>query len=80
MTNQPLSHAAQAVMDATGSNWPYISDGIVIATALRAVADQVVPEECLARLPNDSEWQDGFTDANSRIRSEILAIAAELDL
>ena len=78
MTNQPLSHAAQAVLDATGS--PYISDGIVIATALRAVADQVVPEECLARLPNDSEWQDGFTDANSRIRSEILAIAAELDL
>jgi hypothetical protein len=77
---EPLSSAAQAVMDATGSSWPRISGGIVIAAALRAAADQVVPEECLARFPNDSEWQDGFTDANSRIRSEILAIAAELDL
>ena len=81
MTDQPLSHAAQAVLDAAlfevnaECYAPWIA-----AAALRAVADQVVPEECLARLPNDSEWQDGFTDANSRIRSEILAIAAELDL
>ena len=50
-----------------------------VAAALRAAADQVVPEECLARFPNDSAWQDGFTDANERIRAELLAIAAELD-
>lgn len=68
MTN--LSPAAAAVLDA------YDIDSMV--AALVAVADQVVPEECLARFPNDSAWQDGFTDANARIRAELLAIAAEL--
>ena len=77
---EPLSPAAQAVMDDCGSSWPKICGRLVIAAALRAAADQVVPEECLTRFPNDSEWQDGFTDANARVRSEILAIAAELDL
>ena len=76
----PLSPAAQAqkVLDAVRKICPAPADEIA-AAALRAAADQVVPEECSARFPNDSAWQDGFTDANERIRAEFLAIAAELD-
>ena len=77
---KPLSPAAQAVLDATGTSSLKWCVRPIAAAALRAAADQVVPEECLARFPNDSEWQDGFIDANARVRSEILAIAAELDL
>ena len=78
-----LSPAAQAVLDAcldeTCGDELMPSELRVIATALRAAADQVVPEECLDHFPNDSEWQDGFTDANERIRAALLAIAAELE-
>ena len=78
-----LSPAAQAVLDAYWkSPWdPSLQheDRYAIAAALRAAADQVVPERCLARFPSDSEWQDGFTDANERIRAELLSIAAELE-
>ena len=77
---EPLSPAAQAVLDAALQVSNLSPTVPVVAAALEAAADQVVPEECLARFPNDSEWQDGFTDANARVRSEILAIAAELDL
>jgi len=73
-----LSPAAQAVLDGFRAV-PNLMDGPSIAGALRAAADQVVPEECLARFPNNSEWQDGFTAANERIRTELLAIAAELE-
>ena len=77
-----LSPAAQAVYDGfwRGKGY-YEADEFeaCLAAALRAVADQVVPEECLARFPNDSAWQDGFTDANERIRAELLAIATELE-
>ncbi len=81
-----LSPAAQAVLDAAISVCHPETEVVAfqctrleVAAALRAVADQVVPEECAARFPNDSAWQDGFTDANERIRDEILAIAAELE-
>ena len=79
-----LSPAAQAVMNAfldcsvDAGNY-YATRSHQIAAALRAAADQVMPEECLARFPNDSAWQDGFTDANERIRAELLAIATELE-
>ena len=73
-----LSPAAQAMLDAVCSRWPRSREWIA-AAVLRAAADQVVPEECSARFPNDSAWQDGFTDANERIRAELLAIAAELE-
>ncbi len=75
-----LSPAAQAVLDAVEDDCIHPTDlHHIAAAALRAVADQVVPEEWLARFPNDSAWQDGFTDANERIRAELLAIAAELE-
>jgi hypothetical protein len=79
---EPLSPAAQAVLDAVTAelDWDarYHSHAAA-AAALRAVADQVVPEDCLEHFPNDSAWQGGFTDANERIRFELLAIAAELE-
>jgi hypothetical protein len=40
--NSPLSHAAQAVLDAF---WKQPGDRSAIAAALRAAADQVVPEQ-----------------------------------
>ena len=70
-----LSPAAQAALDAYETS--YAESGLV--AALRAVADQVVPEDCLEHFPNDSAWQGGFTDANERIRFELLGIAAELE-
>ena len=72
-----LSPAAQAVLDAYGDFEAANIDAM--AAALRAAADQVVPEDCLEHFPNDSAWQGGFTDANERIRAELLAIAAELE-
>ena len=74
---EPLSPAAQAVL------WAGLgcdSDRLVIAAALRAAADRVVPEDCVKHFPNDSAWQGGFTDANERIRSQLLSIAAELEV
>ena len=77
-TPQPLSPAAQAVLDAFGVH-PIHSDHIAsdllhgaLPAALRAVADQVVP---LPRLPYDS-----CCDVHAAAgRAEILAIAAELE-
>ena len=82
-----LSPAAQAVLDAAhdGANAVLFDIGndspvpMCAAAALRAAADQVVPEDCLEHFPNDSAWQGGFTDANERIRFKLLAIAAELE-
>ena len=76
---EPLSPAAQAVHDAYCKEDPYYYERSGLVAALRAAADQVVPEEYLVRFPNDSAWQDGFTDANERIRYKLLSIAAELE-
>jgi hypothetical protein len=66
---KPLSSAAQAVLDAflkAPIQRTHIEDDqYAIAAALRAAADQVVP-------PNGSR-------KNNEIRSELLAIAAELE-
>ena len=79
MTKQ-LSPAAQAVLDACDQAFDQCGTTAQgLAAALRAAADQVVPEDCLEHFPNDSAWQGGFTDANERIRFELLAIAAELE-
>ena len=59
-----LTPAAQTVYNAVLEICPAPADEIA-AAALRAVADQVVP-------PNGSR-------KNNEIRSELLAIAAELD-
>ena len=80
-----LSPAAQAVLKAANGRSSYGPDDClnesrwIAAAALRAAADQVVPEDCLEHFPNDSAWQGGFTDANERIRFELLGIAAELE-
>ena len=65
-----LSPGAQAVLDAYGDFEPANVDAM--AAALRAAADQVVP---VPKLPYDS-----CCDVSaSAIRSELLAIAAELE-
>ena len=77
-TKMPLSPAAQAMLDAY---WTFAesldrdaSDEEVLAAALKAAADQVAPsdaDEPRNNLPMAIECQ--------RIRSELLAIAAELE-
>ena len=81
MTNPtPLSPAAQAVKDAALSMyadcnvrrmaWPL--DMPVVAAALRAAADQVVPEGC-------TQAYDCCLEIMGEIREDLLAIAAELE-
>ena len=72
-----LSPAAQAVLDAffTG-DWQDEPLHPNIAAALRAAADQVVPEEPL--YGGDQRWQYE-RDARQESRKKLLAIAAELE-
>jgi hypothetical protein len=65
-----LSPAAQAVLDA------YKKGGL--DAALRAAADQVVPETDTI---DKEEWigQSAWQQAEQRVRFRFLAIAAELD-
>lgn len=75
----PLSPAAQAVLDAATNRWLDVDDDIpsqVAAAALRAAADQVVPEE--------GKECECFTNEAIRlnrmgVRAEFLAIADELE-
>ena len=77
-----LSPAAQAVLNAFLNTpgeepmpgWNYGQD---IAAALRAVADQVVPEVKEPHSP--LEYELGCYDARDDVRDQILAIADELD-
>jgi hypothetical protein len=81
----PLSPAAQAVLDA------YIQ-GLAtkrrnaIAAALRAAADQVVPEEITWQSPREElrHWPSGSERASEQgmacvVRRKLLLIANELD-
>ena len=75
--SKSLSPAAQAVLDAVCDNTePDCDTQHLIAAALRAVADQVVPEEeaMPLNLALRLRW-----DARQHVRHEILAIAAELE-
>jgi hypothetical protein len=79
MTNQPLSPAAAAVLRAAGDSEPGIY--ATIAAALRAAADQVVPnlprptEEGTRQFDTDIDyWEDC-----QQHRANLLAIAAELE-
>ena len=75
---KPLSPAAQAMLDAY---WTFAesldrdaSDEEVLAAAVRAAADQVVPEQgcpIYGLTQRENERQ--------QVRSQLLAIAAELD-
>jgi len=69
---ESLSPAAQAVLNAAVLPCT-IRQGI--AAALRAAADQVVPDNGSKNPYEDDEWER----ACSEKRSEFLAIAAELD-
>jgi len=78
---KPLSPAAQQVLwefnrAASGKpdDWHYLP---AIAAALRAAADQVVPDAAnyLRAAVNSVDWWD----AHDQIRAELLAIAAELE-
>jgi hypothetical protein len=78
-----LSPAAQAVLDAAelayNSSWGMAPSAshVIVAAAFRAAADQVVPDEpdyMRAAVPSTDWW-----DKHDSIRSELYAIAAELD-
>ena len=72
---EPLSPAAQAVLDAAVLPCA-IRQGI--AAALRALADQVVPEQALEDVPG--RFVNGCCHARLQdTRAELLAIAAELE-
>ena len=71
---EPLSPAAQAVLDAY---WQApLSNKASVAAAIRAVADQVVPEELILR--GDQRWMFE-RDARQASRSKLLAIVTELE-
>lgn len=70
-----LSPAAQAVLDAFICCPVETSDQLALAAALRAAADQVVPEA--ANVVGD-EHDNARHDQWLRIRYQLLAIAAEL--
>jgi len=87
---EPLSPAAQAVLDAAFSVYDCEAlyslteeqhASMIVAAALRAIADQVVPEESepseepFADL--NSRWPTWY--ANKKTRRKILAIATELE-
>ncbi len=76
----PLSPAAQAVMDAAWKELDYVPRRHVCwvtGAALRAAADQVVPEADANRSPCREGCVIGA--APERIRRDLLAIAAELE-
>ena len=75
MTDQPLSPAAQAVSNAAKSSLDWEAGylpNVVAAAALRAAADQVVPE-------TQGEPTTWIQCAFLGVREDLLAIAAELE-
>lgn len=76
MTMTELSPQAQAVLDATGRKTWYRNDDIV--AALRAAADQVVPED-YSSYTGYPEHDLAMEARNDSVREAILAIAAELE-
>lgn len=71
-----LSPAAQAVLDAFICCPVEASNQLALAAALRAAADQVVPEEPL--YGGDQRWMYE-RDTRQASRKKLLAIAAELE-
>ena len=73
--NEPLSPSAQAVYNAVLEICPAPADEIATA-ALRAAADQVLPEEPLHG--GDQRWMYE-RDTRQESRKKFLTIAAELE-
>ena len=86
---EPLSPAAQAVLDAAFGRWMEIDDidddipGEIAAAALRAAADQVVPHsEVMPQQDLESRREAmvwGMVNQTQVTRQQLLAIAAELE-
>ena len=82
---QPLSPAAAAAWEAfneVAERVGVLEDyGDALAAALRAVADQVVPEDFCAEVLywSSDDYEKGQEIHNSEIRSQLLTIAAELE-
>ena len=87
---EPLSTSAQAVLDAAFPE--YDCEALysltqeqhaskIAAAAIRALADQVVPERllCTRTAEERTLYHEGRLDAAIRFRAEILAIATELE-
>jgi len=89
MTNRTPSPAAQAVLDAYNAG--FIRPVAVhhkprIAAALRAAADQVVPEQAEPPCGESEPWPQSYQlmadskwEQRQKTRAELLAIAAELE-
>ena len=79
-----LSPAAQAVLDAFLAEWADCfleQDRRCLGAALRALADQVVPERllCTRTAEERTLYHEGRLDAAIRFRAEVLTIATELE-
>ena len=88
-----LSSAAQAVLDAYHQEaidyieeWGSFRHKRGIAAALRAAADQVVPEQSEPPCGEGEPWPQGYQlvadskwEQRQKTRAELLAIAAELE-
>jgi hypothetical protein len=87
-----LSPAAQAVLDAANGAQSYGSDDClnesrwIAAAALRAAADQVVPEQSEPPCGEGEPWPQSYQlmadskwEQRQKTRAELLAIAAELE-
>jgi hypothetical protein len=82
---EPLSPAAQAVLDIVREICPAPADEIA-AAALRAAADQVVPEQAEPPCGESEPWPQSYQlmadskwEQRQQTRAELLAIAAELE-
>jgi hypothetical protein len=75
---EPLSPAAQAVLDAFNGFHELTNRRLKIAAVLRAAADQVVPDKC-PPIEDFNEFDQGYAVAHRTHRQALLAIAAELD-
>lgn len=77
---QEVFWAFNRAASGTPDDWHYLP---AIAAAVRAVADQVAPEDYQYSIDINSDedggWVNGLESRNQEIRDELLAIAAELE-
>ncbi len=85
MANDSMSPAAQAVLDGFRAV-PTLMDGPSIAGALRAAADQVVPEQSEPPCGEGEPWPQSYQlmadskwEQRQKTRDELLAIATALE-
>ena len=74
---EPLSHAAQAILDAYELQALEIPSRLALAAVLRATADQVVPRETAPLFMRSLDLERLAQRQHTRV--QLLAIAAELE-